>query len=332
MEPFLPTGGVTGIGSLPHLDPDDAIAFIAEFSPTVPFWPQLPQRSPSEVLIAQMLSPLLDLLDEHDQAHFEIKPGKLDEFRKRLRVADAVFPESAAAGFFAFERACRANKFPDAVAFKGQVTGPITLGWCLFQDEQPLWILPELFAELVDYVSSLASWQIFRLSCFDKPVLLFIDEPMLALEGSPAYVTDGLKRVIAAIRRAGAYAGIHCCATPAPVSICSLQPDIVSFDAHQGLEMLLAQPDTRTFVENGGCLSFGLVPTLNALNSFDPSETFIRWATAVGETLPAKKFADQSMVTATCGLGLMSIEAAQASFRKAIELSHLIAKVAVYGN
>jgi len=39
MREFLPQGQVTGIGSLPHHDPEDAVRFIAEHSPTIPFWP-----------------------------------------------------------------------------------------------------------------------------------------------------------------------------------------------------------------------------------------------------------------------------------------------------
>ena len=328
MEAFLPAGQVTGIGSLPHLDPDEAVKFVAQFSPAIPFWPQLPQRSPAEGMIAQMLSPLLGLLDEQGPAQFEIKSNSLDDFRRRLRVVEAVLNEDSAAGFFAFERACQGNKFPDATAFKGQVTGPMTLGWCLFNNGRALSTLPEIYAELVGYVCCLASWQISRLDRFSKPVILFIDEPMLAFDSPPAYLTDGLKLLIAAIHQAGAYAGIHCCATPAPVSLCSLQPDIVSFDAHQGLEALLSQPETRAFVESGGCLSFGLVPTLDAPGKFKPSETFVRWAAAADECVNAQVLAAQSLVTATCGLGLLSVEAAQASFTKAWELSRLITRAA----
>lgn len=325
------TGQVTGIGSLPHLEAEVAVEFVAQFSPTIPFWSQLPQRSPSEKMIAQMLAPLLELVDERGVAHLEVKPGKSDYFRWGLREAIAALDENSAAGFFAFERACQVNRFPKAVAIKGQVSGPVTLGWCLFQKGRPYSAQPEIFPDLVDYVCRLAAWQVARLNQFGKPVILFIDEPMLAFDVQPEYLSDGMRKLIATIHAAGAMAGIHCCATPAPVSICSLRPDIISFDANQGLEAFLLQPETRTFIKNKGCLAFGLVPTSDKLGQFQPAETFVRWASVANECCEVQKLARQSLVTATCGLGLLSVEAARVSFQKAAELSHLIKKVADYG-
>jgi len=319
---------VTGIGSLPHRDPEEAVAFVAQFSPDIPFWPQLPQRSPAEGMIAQMISPLLDLVDELGPVRFEIKSNKLGDFCGRLREVEAVLDEHGAAGFLVFERACWENRFQNAVALKGQVSGPMTLGRCLFDDDSPLSTQPDMYADLVDYVCRLASWQISRLKQFGRPVILFIDEPMLALDSPAVYLTDGIKQLITAIHREGAYAGVHCCATFTPVSICSMHPDIVSFDAHWDLQAFISHPETRLFIESKGCLALGLVPTLDALELFSSSEAFVRWIIAATEYVNVRALAAQSMVTATCGLGLFSIEAAQASFLKAMELARLIGRVA----
>lgn len=329
MDKLLPSGRVTGIGSLPHLDADEAIDFVARFCPDIPFWPQLPQLSPAEELIPQMLSPLLDLVEGHSPARLEIRPGGFNDFRRALHeVSIAGFREDSATGFFAFEDACRANLFAGAIALKGQIIGPFTLGWCLSHNGIPLATLPDVYGELVTYLCHLASWQIGQLKQFGKPVILFIDEPMLALRSTACYLVEGIKRLTESICADGAYAGIHCCATPAPVSICSLQPNIISFDAHAGLEALLSQPETRSFIESNGCLAFGLVPTWSSLDSFSPTETFIRWIMAVSEMGSIQTMAEQSLITASCGLGLLRVEAAQASFLKAAELSQLIRKVA----
>jgi hypothetical protein len=179
-------------------------------------------------MISQMLAPLLELVDECSPAHLEVKPGRFYYFRWGLREAAAVLDDSSAAGFFAFERACQANHFPNAVAIKGQISGPITLGWCLFSQGKPYAMLPEMFPDLVNYICRLASWQICRLKQFGKPVILFIDEPMLAFVTPPNHLLDGIKKLVNSIQSDGAMVGIHCCATPAPISICSLRPDIIS--------------------------------------------------------------------------------------------------------
>ena len=51
--PFVAAGRVTGIGSLPFTDPEAGVRFVAEHSPEIPFWPQLPRRSEDEGMIAQ---------------------------------------------------------------------------------------------------------------------------------------------------------------------------------------------------------------------------------------------------------------------------------------
>jgi hypothetical protein len=193
MDKFHFAGHVTGIGSLPHLEADAAVEFVAQFSPAIPFWPQLPQRAPSEKMIVQMLAPLLELIEQRGLAHLEVKLVQFDDFRRGLRDVIAALDEKSAAGFFAFERACQANRFPNAAAIKGQISGPITLGWCLFQRGRPYSAQPEIFSDLVDYTCRLASWQVARLKRFGKPVILFIDEPMLAFDTPPNHLWDGIK-------------------------------------------------------------------------------------------------------------------------------------------
>ncbi len=324
MREFLPLGQVTGIGSLPHGDPEDAIRFVAEHSPMIPFWPQLPQRSEDEMMLPQMLAPLLDLLQPHGIARFDIPVDKLNDFCQRLREADVRLDENSAAGFYAFERACRSNTFSQAIAFKGQITGAITLAHCLFVDGKPLATLPETLAEFTDYLCRLGVWQIQRLQQFGKPILLFIDEPALTLGASSLPSLTSLQTLVAALRSAGSYVGIHCCASDLPDLICRVKPDIISFDAHQGLEAFLSNPDVQTFIGEGGWLALGMVPTWTDLGQFDVMQAFVRLVSAVEGKYDLSQLVSHSLVTATCGLGLLPVESAPASFTKCRELARLL--------
>lgn len=89
-------GQVTGIGSLPHRDPVAALDFIAEWSPVIPFWSQLPQRSVEESMIAQLLAPVRDLLERHGPARFTIAPGQLEALLQRLQEHEACFDAAGA--------------------------------------------------------------------------------------------------------------------------------------------------------------------------------------------------------------------------------------------
>lgn len=326
-QPYLPKGQITGVGSLPHRDASEAMAFVAEFSPVIPFWPQLPQRSADEGMIAQMMTPLRDLWNQRSPASLVVKPGELERFRQGLLEGEAVLQEQSAAGFFVFEHACQDGQFPAAALLKGQISGPMTLAGCIGSDEGSIAALPEVYDALANYLGRLAVWQIRRLEQFGKPVTIFIDEPILSFPSPPHYLLEGLKRLISTIRGAGALVGIHCCATPAPPALCSLQPDVISWNASYRLETFLQHSDVRAFVEAGGLLAFGLVPTRPHLDRFHSAERFGQWIVAVDEHYDIQAVAAQSLVTATCGLGLLSVEAARESFIKARELSLMVGRV-----
>ena len=69
---FQPGGLATGIGSLPFLEPGEALELIWQYLPDIPHWPQLPQRGSSEGFVNQFLNPLVEaglLAAEIGRAH-----------------------------------------------------------------------------------------------------------------------------------------------------------------------------------------------------------------------------------------------------------------------
>lgn len=314
------TGQVTGIGSLPHRDPAAAIGFVAEWSPAIPFWPQLPQRAAEESMTAQMLAPVRDLLERYGPARFIIAPGRLGEFLQGLEEVEACLDTVGAAGFFAFEHACHEAHFPTAAAFKGQITGPITLAHCLFIEDRSLVDVPESHVVLARYLCRLGRWQIERLRQFGLPVIIFVDEPTLGLRSVAPSLLAGLGLLVGTLQRMGAQVGSHCCAAESPATLCNLRPDIMSFDGYHGLEMFLDHAQVRRFVGEGGWLALGLVPTFAPAAGYRATDMLIRLAVAAGEDLFAQ-LAGRCLVTATCGVELLKLTDAAATFRGCHELS-----------
>lgn len=316
--------GVTGIGSLPHTDPEQAVRFIAELCPEIPFWPQLPRRNINEYMLLQMMTPLLDLLQPQSAARIEIRSCAL--FQKRLRTAEAAFDASSAAGFFAFEEGCAAGLFDNARILKGQLSGPLTLGRCLILGDgrsQPVISNPALMDDLTDYLSRLAVWQVERLARFGRPVMLFVDEPALSPALSTSQQIVYLRRVLDAIRQAGALAGVHCCASGAASALFEAAPDVISFDAYSELEAYMATPGALRFLAQGGGVAFGLIPTLTDPLEIPVEALFRRWQEAAASS-DLGALAQQSLITASCGLGLLSEQAARTSFEQAQRLSALL--------
>jgi hypothetical protein len=237
-----------------------------------------------------------------------------------------------AAGFVAFEDALSSRLFRSAVAVKGQIEGPITLSAYLFYQGRPFLSDPALFAATAFHVSQIICWQIDRLKSVGVPVLLFVDEPALCLEAS-AYVSEEQRLNALAValedaRARGAYAGLHCCAARPFERMYRAKPDILSFDAHEGLDLFFADWHALDFVQQGGIVAYGIVPTQSGLNAVDSASIFIRWLKAASLAGDPQKFAQQAMITATCGLGLLDTSSIEVSFGVARSVSKLVRTLA----
>jgi methionine synthase II (cobalamin-independent) len=335
-ELFKPLGRVTGIGSLPHSNPKAAVEFVQALSPEIPFWPQLPRRSKQEGMIDQMLGPLVERLQlqQRRQSYgYRLEPGQISDLIDYFEHSRAALQPEHAAGFFAFKTALDAGKFDGAAALKGHVTGPITLLFQLFEDQRLLIHHHELIEAVAQYVIRLALWQMARLERLKIPILMFVDEPCLGLfhphlqSEVAKCLLDSLRSVLATIRSAGAITGLHCCARPPFAAVRHVQPDIFSFDAHQDLEMFFADSDARHFWADGGMVAFGLIPTWLNLERVSAEALFYRWLMAAEDTVDLSELARRSLITATCGLGLLNETAAKDSFNLACHTGELVHRV-----
>jgi len=331
-KPILPAGAVTGIGSLPLASAASAIQAVAEFSPEIPFWPQLPRLSERETAVGQGLGLLSGMLEpRHEGYGYQVKEGRLDLVLAILHRSTGELAPSHAAGFYAFEEALKTTLFPSALAVKGQIEGPITLAAYLFHKGRPFLSDPALFAAIAFHVSQTLCWQIDRLKSFGLPVLLFVDEPGLCLEVTSVSEEKRLSALAVALedaRARGAIAGLHCCAARPFERMFRVNPDILSFDAHQGLELFFADPNALDFVSNGGTVAYGLIPTWQRLAELNPAALFTRWLTAASLAGDPQELAQRAMITATCGLGLLDPSAVAPSFKAAHGVSRLIGSLA----
>lgn len=328
-------GTVTGIGSLPFTSSADAIRAVAEHCPTVPFWPQLPRLSDQEGVIGQGLGILADLVEPRAGGYgYQVKAGRIDAVVEALHNSRGSLAPANAMGFAAFEEAMRMGAFGSALAVKGQIEGPITLATYLFHRDRAFLADASLFAAVAFHISQIACWQIDRLSAFGGPVLMFIDEPALCLDDA---VSNGiplerrlsaLSAILDDVRARDAFAGLHCCAARPFARMCIAKPDVLSFDAHEGLEQFFADTHALDFVQSGGWVAYGMVPTSQDLSTVQPASIFSRWLMAASMAGDPQALAQRAMITATCGLGLLSPQAVVDSFSLAHEVGCLLRRLA----
>ena len=84
-------------------------------------------------------------------------------------------------------------------------------------------------------------------------------------------------------------------------------------------------PETHTRLEAVGGLALDMIPTLSDPAELAPEDLFMRRSESLALSgLDVARAAKQSLSTATYKLGLLSVQAAQASFEQAQRLALLV--------
>jgi len=336
----------TGIGSLPIADPEKAVALSLKYLAESPIWPQLPQRGFHEHMDAQYSESLPGLVVDEikKRVFFDTSHDLTPEFEKffgRYLEKDYGFfriTDAYAAAFPVFLKALQKG-LPASMRFvKGHITGPLTAGQS-FKDEHGKDIIHNdvLFDAVVKGLAMKAAWQIQELKQFNKPVIIFIDEPAMESLGSAfsavssETVAEKLNEIIDTIHELGGIAGIHCCGNADWPMIFNTKVDIVNFDAFGYLDRVLLYPaDIKKFINRGGALAWGVVPT----GAFTGAETADQLIAILDSGLKRleKEGVDratvlrQSLITPSCGLGSLTPEKAEAILKLLREVSDRMQK------
>lgn len=348
-------GTATGIGSLPHTGAEAALRLIFTHFPDAPHWPQLPACGREEGFVHQSLYALekMELLQTKGSPLFfcdleDDWPAKLERFYNLcLQAASGVeealrffaFPKGGADGFYSFleKQPLPVDSAPPRY-IKGQISGPLSLGLQLTGgDHTAAFYHPELREIITRNLCLLARWQVRALKRFSCPVLIFIDEPALLSYGQSTYVSlsrehiqDSLREVIHAIAAEGAYAGVHCCSGVDWSILFELPLHVVNFDAYSYFPSLLVySEELQAFLQRGGCLGWGLVPTAPGIETEDSErlqQIFVRDI----ERLCKKRVAgellrEQYMLTPSCGAAALTVSQAEKVYRLTAELRQRLA-------
>ena len=341
------------IGSLPYRDHDEALAQVIAHTPEIPLWAQLP-ANPREQMIPQFLPGMPGLRTEEGRMFIALGGDTFDTdllafYEAYLSVTEAdgdpaesgfaLTPE-AAGGFFTLVDYLKAPSTPP-VAVKGQVTGPITFGTGV-KDENGRSIFYDDQARdaAIKLLALKARWQVRELSLGAWPVIIFIDEPALAGFGSSELISISkeeiivcLEEVITAIHAAGGLAGIHVCANTDWSLVLASGVDIVNFDAYLYFDRFILYPDQiKTFIEAGGILAWGIVPTGDPAHiERETTDTLAdRWRQQARQVvnlgIDMEILTAQSLITPSCGTGSLSIDHAEKVLRLTQRLSDRLRK------
>ncbi len=326
------------IGSLPLDDHPSAARLIMQYTPAIPLWAQLPVFA-QEGMVPQFLPGMPAVADREGKTFIDTRAETFDDellafFEEYMSVAETpdqlensrfALTEDRRGGVKALlDTLSRLKSAPTAV--KGQVTGPIT--FCTGvkdEDGRAIFYNETLRDAAVKHLSMNARWQARIFSGSGAPVIIFIDEPALAGFGSSEMISitreetlTCLAEVVDAVHGEGGLAGIHVCANTDWSLVLESGVDIVNFDAYAYFDrFILYGGQIRRFVQNGGLLAWGIVPTLKPEEiQCETVETLhegwkkrLRDIEALG--IAPEVIHRQSFITPSCGLGSLNMDLAQ---------------------
>lgn len=291
-----------------------------------------PNKSP---YLANEKEDWLDKLTSFYSAFLEITEGiqsSLEQFS---------FPQNYARGYYAFISHLKTHGTGNAKWLKGQISGPVTVGLQLTDHiGRSAYYDTQLRDLIVKNLAMQAIWQIKALGCFGLPVILFIDEPGLYAYGLSTHITikkedliQDINALTEAIQGTGALVGVHACARTDWSVLLNSKVDIVSFDAFNYFDsLILYGADVKDFLQRGGVLAWGLVPTSEQVMELEVSnliELYQQQADAiVSKGIDNNFLKRQVLITPSCGTGNLNLLVADKVYSLTAGVSeHLVSSI-----
>ncbi len=337
------------IGSLPHENLEDAMALVRECFTKVPFWPQLVKLNKNEDMIVQFLEKMPSFFHDNDKCYLETESDRFFEDVEQffidyeeiiLDIHSKSLDRYAVSknNSYAFPSFLKIVKELKPKFAKGQIVGPFTLATTLVDKYGKCAIYDETLREIIVKTLTLkALWQINQIKTANISTIpvIFIDEPSISQLGTSAFVGISsdvvmqlLKDICDAIKNNGALAAIHCCGKcdwrlPIDAGV-----NIINLDAYDFAQSLsIYVDDLVPYLENGGKIAWGLVPTLNPeiLENINLDELILLFEKAVkyltNKGIDEKLIIDNSIITPSCGAGALTVSLAKRAMMLTRDLS-----------
>jgi hypothetical protein len=302
-EPDFGLGTVTGIGSLPHRDLAEAVAFVLDRTAELPAAPSLPSFDPRQGIVAEGVWGIHGVSVD-DDGSVRVDRAALDP---EAPLADERLEGAPYAGTRAFLAAVAGRSGP----IKVQLPGPVTVGRGLAaQGVEPSLAFAVAGAAVTSRARQLVA--LTRTSAPGAQVVLFLDEPGLA--GSLADLSIPVDQVIDLVSGALAsvepfvITGIHCCGNADWRIPLQAGPQVLSLPATADVGP--SSGALAAFVERGGWLAWGAVPT-DGPRSGTVGRLWrtvaARWCELVQAGCDPVRLRHHTLLTPECGLALHTV-------------------------
>ncbi|MDR1083381.1 MAG: hypothetical protein LBP22_00610 [Deltaproteobacteria bacterium] len=340
LDKLAPLAGLA-IGSVPFTDPAEALDCLAGLD--IPAYPQMVKVSFYEDMIYGALDglPFIKVLEAAKKV---IVPKEgLDEnlalFYENFYKNDFSFlalKGRSALGLQAFLKRAREDLTFGQVFLKAQVVGPLTLAQSVrLEDGTSALDDPSILEALSFGLGGKAAYLAAQIRAAGRQPVVFIDEPGLTGYGS-AFSTLSAETVLKSLGTAAQTArsqgpvllGCHVCGNTDWGLLSRAGLDILNFDAFNFLESFCLYPrELKTFLDKGGLIAWGLVPTEDYTNDLTAGFLLDRLAAGISNLekcgLDRKLLSLRSLFSSSCGLGQLAPDKARGILKLVEDVSGL---------
>jgi hypothetical protein len=308
---FVPKCQTTAMGILPHTDVERALGLALSLD--IPFWPQLPQVSYFEDMYVQALEHFPGTTIDVDQRRivFEL-PRFYEELPSYFEKAEDPETFRLTKEFSLVYHRFLEKDLSSYPAIRGQMISPISLGLKVVdQDQKPIIYHDEVREVLFDFVQKKVNVQLSELRRKNPRAFVWVDDPGLGLiftafsgynEVQAKGDLDGFLAGLQGLR------GIHLCAKPDWDFLLRSKIDILSFDSFSCGAVIVNYPSLKEFLERGGVISWGIVPTYTELLERETVDSLLGlletfWTALTARGVDRDTLLRQSLLApATCNL------------------------------
>jgi hypothetical protein len=332
-----PQSLATGVGALPHTDPESACNDVLEIFSRFPYVPTLPSHGQlesivfcdSEQLPGMMIKEnrlLFDSTTDHttaiEKVYMDYVEGNYSPYALR---------KNYSSGFIEM----MSHDLSHAMVLKCQVTGPVTFGMQVVDaDKRPIYYDSQLADVLSKMIALKARWCEMEMKTRTgvEETLVVLNEPYFASLGSSVVPIDQDTVIsgwddISSLVEGGL--GIHCCSNTDWEFILSLMPSVVSIDAYATAKEFLLYPDSLVdYMEKGGVVAWGIVPAEYKIFASETPDSlyqkYLAIRTQLCTRMPEHLFDAQSLITPSCGIRFADRNGAVAIMKTAALISQRI--------
>ncbi len=302
----------TAMAVMPHTDVERALQ--AALSLDVAFWPQLPNYSYYEDMYVQAAEHFPGIMLDVEKRTLRFSLEKfIDELEETMtHFEDPQYFDVSEAYSVVYHRFLSLN-LSDRPAIRGQLEGPISFGFnILDQDERSILFDDTVRPFMLEFLARRINVQLNRLKNLNENAFMFIDEPGLqflfsAMSGyGDVKAKEDLDLFFSMVDRP---CGVHLCGNPDWDFLLGLDLDILSLDVYINAEIFSSYASSiRRFIEKGGVLVWGIVPTGTEFFEKESIDSLIAQMEGVWQILGKKGIDIEHMLTksmlspATCCL------------------------------